>query len=137
MDILQVLAHEKNVAVIVTLHELELAQKLADAVVCVAPSGVSAAGTAGRLAQDNICALFGLSTDQYAVLFAGAAQSRSPNLSTISAAGSVCCAAATPPAPVRRWGGGGGAAAADRPRAGKRYLRTPKGIGGCTGSSAA
>ena len=41
MAILQTLAHEKNVAIIVTLHELELAQKLADAVVCVAPSGVS------------------------------------------------------------------------------------------------
>ena len=72
MDILQVLAHEKNVAVIVTLHELELAQRLADAVVCVAPSGVSAVlAPQDAFAQDNICALFGLSTDQYAVLFAG------------------------------------------------------------------
>ena len=59
MDILQVLAHEKNVAVIVTLHELELAQRLADAVVCVAPSGVSAsAGTAGRLCTGQyLCAV--------------------------------------------------------------------------------
>ena len=72
MDILQVLAHEKNVAVIVTLHELELAQRLADAVVCVAPSGVSAVlAPQDAFAQDNICALFGLSTDQYAALFAG------------------------------------------------------------------
>ena len=72
MDILQVLAHEKNVAVIVTLHELELAQRLADAVVCVAPSGVSAVlAPQDAFAQDNICALFGLTTDQYAVLFAG------------------------------------------------------------------
>uniref|UniRef100_UPI003FED6FDA ABC transporter ATP-binding protein n=1 Tax=Gemmiger formicilis TaxID=745368 RepID=UPI003FED6FDA len=72
MDILQVLAHEKNVAVIVTLHELELAQRLADAVVCVAPSGVSAVLTPqDAFAQDNICALFGLSSSQYAALFAG------------------------------------------------------------------
>ena len=79
MDILQVLAHEKNVAVIVTLHELELAQRLADAVVCVAPSGVSAVlAPQDAFAQDNICALFGLSTDQYAVLFAGSGAKSKP-----------------------------------------------------------
>ena len=81
MDILQVLAHEKNVAVIVTLHELELAQRLADAVVCVAPSGVSAVlAPQDAFAQDNICALFGLSTDQYAVLFAGSGAAGSKRL---------------------------------------------------------
>ena len=79
MDILQVLAHEKNVAVIVTLHELELAQRLADAVVCVAPSGVSAVlAPQDAFAQDNICTLFGLSTDQYAVLFAGSGAKPKP-----------------------------------------------------------
>ena len=79
MDILQVLAHEKNVAVIVTLHELELAQRLADAVVCVAPSGVSAVlAPQDAFAQDNICALFGLSTDQYAALFAGSGAKPKP-----------------------------------------------------------
>ena len=79
MDILQVLAHEKNVAVIVTLHELELAQRLADAVVCVAPSGVSAVlAPQDAFAQDNICALFGLSTDQYTVLFAGSSAKPKP-----------------------------------------------------------
>ena len=79
MDILQVLAHKKNVAVIVTLHELELAQRLADAVVCVAPSGVSAVlAPQDAFAQDNICALFGLSTDQYAVLFAGSGAKPKP-----------------------------------------------------------
>ena len=79
MDILQVLAHEKNVAVIVTLHELELAQRLADAVVCVAPSGVSAVlAPQDAFAQGNICALFGLTTDQYAVLFAGSGAKPKP-----------------------------------------------------------
>ncbi len=73
------LAHEKNVAVIVTLHELELAQKLADAVVCVAPSGVSAVLTPkDAFAQDNICALFGLTNEQYAVLY-GPQPEREPN----------------------------------------------------------
>ena len=42
LTILQKLAHEQQLAVIVTLHELDMAQKIADAVVCVSPHGVSA-----------------------------------------------------------------------------------------------
>lgn len=70
MAILQTLAHEKNVAIIVTLHELELAQKLADAVVCVSPRGVSGVLTPKEaFARENICRLFDLSDEQYAALF--------------------------------------------------------------------
>ena len=70
MAILQTLAHEKNVAIIVTLHELELAQKLADAVVCVSPRGVSSVLTTKEaFARENICRLFDLTTAQYAALF--------------------------------------------------------------------
>ena len=70
MAILQTLAHEKNVAIIVTLHELELAQKLADAVVCVAPSGVSGVLTPQEaFAEQNIRRLFDLTAEQYAMLF--------------------------------------------------------------------
>ena len=70
MGILQTLAHDKNVAVIVTLHELELARKLADAVVCVSPQGVSAVLTPqDAFAEDNIRTLFDLSAEQYAMLF--------------------------------------------------------------------
>ena len=70
MAILQTLAHEKNLAVIVTLHELELARKLADAVVCVSPRGVSAVLTPqDAFAEDNIRALFALTAEQYAMLF--------------------------------------------------------------------
>ncbi len=70
MAILRTLAREKNVAIIVTLHELELAQKLADAVVCVAPSGVSGVLTPQEaFAEDNIRTLFDLSAEQYAMLF--------------------------------------------------------------------
>ena len=73
MDILQTLAHEKNVAIIVTLHELELAQKLADAVVCVAPQGVSGVLTPQEaFARENICQLFDLTAAQYAALFGDA-----------------------------------------------------------------
>ena len=73
MSILQTLAHEKNVAIIVTLHELELAQKLADAVVCVAPQGVSGVLTPQEaFARENICQLFDLTAAQYAALFGDA-----------------------------------------------------------------
>ena len=71
MSILRTLARDKNVAVVVTLHELELARKLADAVVCVAPQGVSAVLTPqAAFAEENICRLFDLSKEQYAALFA-------------------------------------------------------------------
>ena len=70
LEILRTLAREKNVAVIVTLHELELAQKLADAVVCVAPNGVSGVLTPkDAFAEKNIRKLFNLTADQYAALF--------------------------------------------------------------------
>ena len=70
MSILRTLARDKNVAVVVTLHELELAHKLADAVVCVAPQGVSAVLTPqAAFAEENICRLFDLSKEQYAMLF--------------------------------------------------------------------
>ena len=70
LTILQTLAHERNVAVIVTLHELELAQKLADEVVCVSPQGVSRVMTPKEaFAEKNIRKLFDLTADQYAALF--------------------------------------------------------------------
>ena len=73
MGILQTLAHEKNVAIIVTLHELELVQKLADAVVCVAPQGVSGVLTPQEaFTRENICQLFDLTAVQYAALFGDA-----------------------------------------------------------------
>lgn len=41
LSILQTLAHTQHLAVLVSLHELDMAQKIADAVVCVSPQGVS------------------------------------------------------------------------------------------------
>ena len=70
MESLRTLARERNIAIIVTLHELELARKLADAVVCVSPHGVSAVLTPEEaFAEENIRTLFGLSAEQYAALF--------------------------------------------------------------------
>ncbi len=45
LTILQKQAHEQGLAVIVSLHELDMAQKIADAVVCVFPHSVSGALT--------------------------------------------------------------------------------------------
>ena len=79
MEILQTLAREKNVAVIVTLHELELAQKLADTVVCVSPRGVSGVLTPEKaFTQENLCALFALTGDQYAALFGKGKKAEKP-----------------------------------------------------------
>ncbi len=70
LTILQKLAHEQQVAVIVTLHELDMAQKIADAVVCVSPHGVSAPmSRAQAFARENIKALYGLTEEQYSAVF--------------------------------------------------------------------
>ena len=67
LTILRTLAREKQVAVIVTLHELALARKLADAVVCVSPKGVSQVlSPEAAFAEDNIRTLFDLTAEQYA-----------------------------------------------------------------------
>lgn len=70
LTILQKLAHEQQLAVIVTLHELDMAQKIADAVVCVSPHGVSAPmSRAQAFARENIKALYGLTEEQYSTVF--------------------------------------------------------------------
>ena len=130
MDILQVLAHEKNVAVIVTLHELELAQRLADAVVCVAPSGVSAVlAPQDAFAQDNICALFGLSTDQYAVLFAGSGAKPKPQFEHYIRSGQRVLRCGYTTGPCAALGAAGAARLLLTGHAPESVgLRTPKGI---------
>ena len=70
LTILQKLAHEQQLAVIVTLHELDMAQKIADAVVCVSPHGVSAPmSPAQAFARENIKALYALTEAQYSAVF--------------------------------------------------------------------
>ena len=70
LTILQKLAHTQQLAVIVTLHELDMAQKIADAVVCVSPHGVSAPmPPAQAFARENIKALYGLTEEQYSAVF--------------------------------------------------------------------
>ena len=70
LTILQKLAHEQQLAVIVTLHELDMAQKIADAVVCVFPHSVSGALTPKEaFAPENIRALYSLTKEQYEAVF--------------------------------------------------------------------
>ena len=70
LTILQKLAHERGLAVIVSLHELDMAQKIADAVVCVSPHGVSAPLTPKEaFAPENIRALYSLTKEQYEAVF--------------------------------------------------------------------
>ena len=70
LTILRQLAQEKQVAVIVSLHELELAQKIADAVVCVSPQGVSGVMTPkDAFAAENIRTLYRLTKEQYEALY--------------------------------------------------------------------
>ena len=78
LTILQKLAHEQGLAVIVSLHELDMAQKIADAVVCVFPDHVSSVLTPDdAFAPDNIRALYALSKEQYTALF-GQAKPQKP-----------------------------------------------------------
>ena len=70
LSILQTLAHTQHLAVLVSLHELDMAQKIADAVVCVSPHGVSAPmPPAQAFARENIKALYGLTEAQYSAVF--------------------------------------------------------------------
>ena len=70
LTILQKLAHTQNLAVIVSLHELDMAQKISDAVVCVSPGHVSGVLTPEQaFAPENIRTLYRLSAEQYETLF--------------------------------------------------------------------
>ena len=70
LSILQKLAHEQGLAVIVSLHELDMAQKISDAVVCVSPQGISGVMTPdAAFAPANICSLYDLTEQQYEAAF--------------------------------------------------------------------
>ena len=70
LSILQKLAHEEGLGVIVSLHELDMAQKISDAVVCVAPRAVSGVMTPdAAFAPENIRQLYDLTKEQYTAVF--------------------------------------------------------------------
>lgn len=70
LELLKTLAHGQNTAVIVSLHELDLAQKVSDRVVCVSPQGVSQPGTPEDVfTPENIRALYGVIQGEYNALY--------------------------------------------------------------------
>ena len=70
LSILRRLARQRKTAVIVSLHELDLAQKAADRVVCVSPEGVTAPAPPEEVfASDFIQTLYGVPQGVYNTLF--------------------------------------------------------------------
>ncbi len=70
LDILKTMVREKQVAVIVSLHELDLAEKISDRVVCVAQGRIDRCDTPERIFTDEyICALYGIETGSFNALF--------------------------------------------------------------------
>ena len=70
LEILKDLVRTRNVAVILSLHELDLAQKISDRVVCVANNAVDRYDTPENVFQsDYIEALYGMKSGSYNALF--------------------------------------------------------------------
>lgn len=66
LAILKQLVREKQVAVIMSLHELDLAQRISDRVVCVSTNGVEAVGTPEEIfAGDRISRLYAISKGSF------------------------------------------------------------------------
>lgn len=72
LGLLKKLAREQNLAVIASLHELDLAQKAADSIVCVSPRGVSRPGAPEEIfTAENIRALYDMEQGSYSPLCGG------------------------------------------------------------------
>ena len=70
LEILRHLVREKDMAVVMSLHELDLAQKISDRVVCVAKNGVDRCGTPEEIFESAyIESLYGMERGSYNALF--------------------------------------------------------------------
>jgi len=70
LDILKTMVRRQNVAVILSLHELDLAEKVSDRVVCVAEGRIDRCDTPENIFKDDyISALYGIGTGSYNALF--------------------------------------------------------------------
>lgn len=66
LGILKNMVRQRNVAVIMSLHELDLAQRISDRVVCVSPSGIECVGTPEEIfIGDRISNLYGISKGSF------------------------------------------------------------------------
>ena len=70
LDILKNLVRQQRLAVVMSLHELDLAQRVSDIVVCVEKSGALRMGPPEQIfTEKNIRALYGLTQESYNPLF--------------------------------------------------------------------
>ncbi|MDY5565577.1 MAG: ABC transporter ATP-binding protein [Candidatus Limivicinus sp.] len=70
LDILKNLVRQQGLAVVMSLHELDLAQRVSDIVVCVEKSGALRMGPPEQIfTEENIRALYGLTQESYNPLF--------------------------------------------------------------------
>ncbi len=70
LDILKTMVKTRSVAVIVSLHELDLAEKVSDRVVCVAQNRIDRCDTPENIFQsDYITSLYGIETGSFDALF--------------------------------------------------------------------
>ena len=66
LDILKILVHERNVAVLMSLHELDLAERISDYVLCAESGTIGRAGTPSEVfEQDYIAGLYGIEHGNY------------------------------------------------------------------------
>ena len=70
LDILKTLVRQQRLAVVMSLHELDLAQRVSDTVVCVEKNGALRMGPPEQIfTEENIRALYGLTEESYNPLF--------------------------------------------------------------------
>ncbi len=70
LDVLKTMVRSRDMAVVMSLHELDLAQKVSDQVVCVAGHRVERCGTPEEIFQDDyIRELYGIEKGSYHALF--------------------------------------------------------------------
>ena len=70
LDVLKTMVRTKNVAVVMSLHELDLAQKISDRVVVVANRRVDRYGTPEEIFEDEyICRIYGIEKGSYNAQF--------------------------------------------------------------------
>ncbi|MBR6406682.1 MAG: ABC transporter ATP-binding protein [Lachnospiraceae bacterium] len=70
LEVLKEMVRSRNVAVVMSLHELDLAQKISDQVVCVADHRVDRCGTPEEIFRDEyIRELYGIEQGSYNALF--------------------------------------------------------------------
>ena len=70
LDILKTLVRQQQLAVVMSLHELDLAQRVSDTVVCVEKSGGLRMGPPEQIfTEESIRALYGLTEESYNPLF--------------------------------------------------------------------